>query len=280
MPYNAASNLTPLLHTHKTGRLHHALLLHGGDERTLWLACTQIAEAILGTRSSPDFYLLRPTKKLRLIHISEMRALTQNLQKSSTGTHKVAVIWDADRLHTGAANAFLKTLEEPTKNTTLVLATQQLNAVLPTIKSRCMCVKIDGSEAYNADATWTRWLNDYREWLQNLQHPQVILRTYGLLSRFEHVLENLQPENVLPPSEDEDERDAENVSAQTKMRRRLFGDILTTTTQTLLYNAPERAPDVAHKIYRLEQLVRLTEVNFNPVAALETFLLTLLEDVI
>lgn len=54
--------------------------------------------------------------------------------------HKVMVFEDADKMNADAANALLKTLEEPGAHVKLILVTSELGRVLPTLRSRCLCV--------------------------------------------------------------------------------------------------------------------------------------------
>lgn len=53
---------------------------------------------------------------------------------------KVMVFESAERMNTDAANALLKTLEEPTQASRLILVSSEFGAVLPTLRSRCLCV--------------------------------------------------------------------------------------------------------------------------------------------
>jgi len=67
-----------------------------------------------------------------------VRSLLQFLRlKPFQGTTKVAVVADAHRLRAGAANAFLKALEEPPADALILLLSATRSAVLPTIQSRC-----------------------------------------------------------------------------------------------------------------------------------------------
>lgn len=67
-----------------------------------------------------------------------VRSLLQFLRlRPFQGTTKVAVVADAHRLRAGAANAFLKALEEPPADALILLLTATRSAVLPTIQSRC-----------------------------------------------------------------------------------------------------------------------------------------------
>lgn len=54
--------------------------------------------------------------------------------------NKVILFRDAHRLNSDTANAFLKTLEEPSASSKIILTTSEFSRVLPTIRSRCMCL--------------------------------------------------------------------------------------------------------------------------------------------
>lgn len=57
------------------------------------------------------------------------------------GSRKVAIVDDADTMTEACANAFLKTLEEPPERAVLFLIASNLDALLPTIRSRCQLVR-------------------------------------------------------------------------------------------------------------------------------------------
>lgn len=59
------------------------------------------------------------------------------------GDRKIAIIDDASLMNPESANAFLKTLEEPPAKSLIVLIADQLDALLPTIRSRCQIVRFD-----------------------------------------------------------------------------------------------------------------------------------------
>ena len=130
------------------GRLAHACLLGGppGSGKK-WLVL-ELAALVLGTRadqveSHPDFHQVAPESKSRRILIEPMRDLERKLHvKPLRGECKVAVIHDADRLQPEAANAFLKTLEEPPSGCHILLTTTLRDAVLQTILSRCITIPL------------------------------------------------------------------------------------------------------------------------------------------
>jgi len=108
-----------------------------------------------------DYYFLRREinpktgQKRTQVSIDQIRNLIERLNKSSfvkTQTAKVAVIEDAEFLSLEAANALLKTLEEPTGKTVMILLTENLDAILPTILSRSQILRfgaVDFAEIYD-----------------------------------------------------------------------------------------------------------------------------------
>lgn len=130
------------------GRLAHAYMFTGpSGSGKAWLAA-RMAAVVLGDpegreSAHPDFHSLAPESKSRRIVIDQMRAMEQVLQmKPMRGRTKVAVIHDADRLQPQAANAFLKTLEEPPPGCHIFLLTSLPDAVMETIISRCIAVPL------------------------------------------------------------------------------------------------------------------------------------------
>jgi hypothetical protein len=118
-------------------QLPHALLfVHGLP------VAYDLAQKLLHTTTlthHPDFHEYIPEGKSGLHAIDTLRSLIDEVYTASFGPHgKVFLIHDADRMQTASANAILKTLEEPHPDTTLILHTQHLSEILPTIRSRCV----------------------------------------------------------------------------------------------------------------------------------------------
>lgn len=89
----------------------------------------------------PDVIVLSPQEDSREIKIEQIRQLRKSLQLSSySAPYKIAVIDYAEKMNQEAANAFLKTLEEPHDKTVLIIITKDSRALLPTIVSRCQIV--------------------------------------------------------------------------------------------------------------------------------------------
>jgi DNA polymerase-3 subunit delta' len=91
-----------------------------------------------------------------------MRDLMQQIQlKPTEAEFKVAVIVGADRLNAQAANAFLKTLEEPPSNSVLILLSTEPSRILETILSRCLRLNFSGDGARPLDAAQAEWLEKF-----------------------------------------------------------------------------------------------------------------------
>ncbi len=98
---------------------------------------------LLHTGSHPDVQWVGPEadSKSGEIRIEAIRALTGGAALTTqSGGHKVVVIEPAHRMNSSAANSLLKTLEEPTRDTLIILLTDQPARLLPTIRSRCQQV--------------------------------------------------------------------------------------------------------------------------------------------
>jgi DNA polymerase III subunit delta' len=84
----------------------------------------------------PDFLLISPEGGL--IRIEEIRAIDDLLSlKAFEAIYKVVVVDDADMMNQSAANAFLKTLEEPPGNSLIILISSNPDRLPDTIRSRC-----------------------------------------------------------------------------------------------------------------------------------------------
>lgn len=143
------------------GRLPHALLIHegpgaGGEWLAAWAAqlvlCQEPARAPCGVCTGcrrarawqhPDLTWVSPQEDSRQIRIEQVRELAAELALTShAGGWKVGVITPADALNRFAANALLKTLEEPSPRTLLVLVATQPSRLAPTILSRCQRLSV------------------------------------------------------------------------------------------------------------------------------------------
>jgi len=86
--------------------------------------------------SSSDFLILEPEEGKKSISINQVRTTLSKLSLSSDG-QRVVIVDAAEQLTNQAANALLKTLEEPGQGVHLILISHNLSKLLPTIISRC-----------------------------------------------------------------------------------------------------------------------------------------------
>ncbi len=94
----------------------------------------------------PDFYWIERQEDKKQISIDQIRMLTASLHETANlSGWRVAVIFEAEKLTISGYNALLKTLEEPGKNTQLVLLAEQRSAIPATIVSRCQNLSIEPS---------------------------------------------------------------------------------------------------------------------------------------
>ena len=132
----------------KEGRLAHAHLLTGAPPAELESLGRGLAANLLDAdlEGHPDFFLLRPESKSRRVSIAQIRQLEHSLsRKPHRAPLKVALILEAERMcipPAEAANAFLKTLEEPPDHSLLLLTSDRPEGLLPTVRSRCLTFPI------------------------------------------------------------------------------------------------------------------------------------------
>ena len=178
-----AQGVTLLQRSLERGRLGHAYLFTGDHledlealARTLakTLNCQQPGKAgqvatdccdtcgnclQIDQQAHADVHWVRPESKSRVILTEQIRELLQEIHlKPNAAEFKVAVIVAADRLNVQAANAFLKTLEEPPAKSVLILLSTEPQRILETILSRCLRLNFGGEGARKWEAGLLEWL--------------------------------------------------------------------------------------------------------------------------
>ena len=240
------------------GRLGHAYLFSGADLGQLELVARTLAKALnCEQRSStpdscdactscrkidgdnhPDTQWVRPESKSRVITIDQMRDLMQTMHlKPVQAEYKVGVIVAADRLNPQAANAFLKTLEEPPPKSVLILLTTEPGKILETIISRCLRLNFGGEGARFRDEALVNWLTDFSR--TAVEEQGSLLSRYRLLSVLlkrlgelkEAITESLTARSPLERYDDVDPKlrekwEEELVAAIEAEYRRQRGDLL------------------------------------------------------
>jgi DNA polymerase-3 subunit delta' len=143
MAFSAEQALTLLRKAQANDRLAHAYLITGPVGSGTREVAAGLTGILVGDTADPlkyaDVHIAEPESKSRRITIEQVRELERSLQmRSLRGGRKVVVIFDADRLMEGSANAFLKTLEEPPRDSHILLVSNFPELLLETILSRCI----------------------------------------------------------------------------------------------------------------------------------------------
>lgn len=109
---------------------------------------------LLASKTHPDLLTIQPEEDKQQISVDQIRESCAQLAMTSYRRgYKVAIIEPAHQMTLSAANSLLKTLEEPSPNTALVLVTSRAGALLPTLRSRCQQLAVRAPR--EADAlTW------------------------------------------------------------------------------------------------------------------------------
>lgn len=139
------------------GRLPHAMLLNarlgdGAELLAMEMVTTLLCESprmgyackhcksckLMQAGSHPDFTRIDPEGASKTVRIESIREMVVRFGKTpQIGARKVALIVRADTMTRAAANALLKTLEEPPGQSVLILQNEGQRPLLPTVRSRC-----------------------------------------------------------------------------------------------------------------------------------------------
>ena len=136
-------------------RLPHALILSGKEglgKQALALAMAKYLLCASPTKQAcesckhcsllkagyhPDLWFIEPEEGSHVIKIEQIRQLTAGLQQTATAAqYQVAIIFPAENMNASAANALLKSLEEPQGNIVFILVAHQPHKLPATILSR------------------------------------------------------------------------------------------------------------------------------------------------
>ena len=153
--------LSALRHDFLAGRMAHATLLSGESgigKKTLarllaqGLLCRAEGDRPCGqcrdcrrflSRTHPDALFPAPAPREKTIRIDALRDMIDSLSRHSLeGGNRVVVLENAERMTLQAQNCLLKTLEEADEGTYFLLTCDAESALLPTIRSRCRCVRM------------------------------------------------------------------------------------------------------------------------------------------
>ena len=146
----------------REGRLAHALLIGGaGGNGKKSLARALVSKLLCQSGRSeacgqcrscklleggahPDYFEVTPEEDAKVIKVDQVRALIGRLNlTASISQRKLAYIHPADSMNASAANALLKSLEEPAGDAVLILVSDNPASLPVTIRSRCQSVTVN-----------------------------------------------------------------------------------------------------------------------------------------
>jgi DNA polymerase-3 subunit delta' len=180
MPFRAEELRRRFAESIEQGRMGHSYLLTGDHSEALENLALGLAGQVLDAapQEHPDFHSVRPESKSRHITVEQIRELERELYlRPFMAPLKVAVIFDAERMCLGsasAANAFLKTLEEPPAHTLILLTSGRPAMLLPTIISRCLRLDLGFEDIDSSAAPEPEWIARWRA-----PQPNASLRAYA-----------------------------------------------------------------------------------------------------
>ncbi|MFT6389249.1 MAG: DNA polymerase-3 subunit delta' [Cellvibrionaceae bacterium] len=164
------------LQQYEQQRLPHAMLLSGQKGVGKWhyahtmadfllcaaprsgLACGECRSCKLNHSSThPDKSVIIPEEPGKQIKIDQVRQLSARIASTAQqGGRKVIILGPVEKLNTNAANALLKNLEEPSKDTFFILYSHVASGVIATIRSRCQLFAIPAPDKSSS----IQWLQE------------------------------------------------------------------------------------------------------------------------
>jgi DNA polymerase-3 subunit delta' len=155
-----------LLDTARRGELHYSIILHGPSREELQRLATGAAKALnclnrttgddciacqrIERHIHPDVHFVEVADDRKQISVDQIRDIVENaMLRPYEGRTKVFIIDPASALTGSGSNALLKTLEEPTRDTTFILLTRSPDLLLPTIRSRSQAIYVGGEEEHD-----------------------------------------------------------------------------------------------------------------------------------
>jgi DNA polymerase III delta prime subunit len=166
-----------VLDTARRGELHHAVILYGPAPQPLRDLAVRVAKTLnclegttgddcnscvrIDRRMHPDVHFTEVAGDKKQISIEQIRDIVAGAtMRPYEGRNKVFVIDPADALSISGSNSLLKTLEEPTRDTTFILITRSPDLLLPTIRSRAQKIYVSETSRMLAASPEARRIRD------------------------------------------------------------------------------------------------------------------------
>lgn len=188
-----------------SGNLPHALLITGprglgkanfAEDLTQALLCQQRDDSgyacqrcksclLIEAGSHPDIHRIKPDEPGKAIKVDQIRELSDVMsKKSQLSGFRVCTISPAEAMNNNAANALLKTLEEPGTRSMIMLICAEPAKLTATIRSRCQCVKFT-VPSLNVSELWLK-----KQGVKDDIHLLLALSHYAPLEALSYVAED------------------------------------------------------------------------------------------
>jgi DNA polymerase-3 subunit delta' len=193
-----------------------------------------------------------------------------------------------------AANAFLKTLEEPPQGTYLFLLTTRPYSILPTIRSRTLMVRLEENSTQEKNQELENWIAHYSSWVEllmdrkKLKQDRVspVFMAYGLIESLANLIKSTADDltkkalSNLPDEVEDKEKDAFESGLRRGVRTKML-KVISDCTRSLITGREGSSSILEHNGLKLTRVIRklestsgLLEVNLKEDAALEDFFLS------
>ena len=259
----------------KEGRLAHAHLLTGAPPAELESLGRGLAANLLDAdlEGHPDFFLLRPESKSRRISLRQIHQLELSLsRKPHRAPLKVALILEAERMciqQAESANAFLKTLEEPPDHSLLLLTSDRPEALLPTIRSRCLTFPVipglNPEPIPGIDDLVRGWEQSAQSDALSAYRRATLLQSFLLAAR--QKLEAKAGEDETEGEEEEESVLAASIASQlVRIREDVISHLVRSAWQR---SGGDLRPEIVREVESLEKLRQALARNVDQTLAIE-----------
>lgn len=154
------------------------------NENSLIKVCGQCHSCqLLHAQNHPDFLTIEPQNTSKTVTVDQVRNISQFLAyKSHSASRQVVLLEPAESMNRFAANSLLKTLEEPSGNSVLLLVSDKSSLLLPTVRSRCQTLVFNPPSSLDL----IHWLEKRCSWDSEKSQSAVFLADGSPLTALEY----------------------------------------------------------------------------------------------
>ena len=129
----------------KSSKMVHAIIFAGGSEESRFNLANNFAEDLIEGNLA-DLTILEKPEDRQTIVVDQIDELARTLSFKPVGQRHVVIIKNAQQMSTIVQNKFLKNLEEPNSEAVIMLLTDKVDELLPTVKSRCTAFYLEDAK--------------------------------------------------------------------------------------------------------------------------------------